>query len=126
MTSRLSVKNISNLPGTNLTVNLSLRWNTNGTIKTEGTASFAPPTADIQFDLDRLDFGPLDPYLEPKLNLYIPGSEFGLYGRIQLHTRRVNCRRFPSRAIPGSTDSCVDGTLGDDLLKWELRPHLRH
>ena len=36
----LSVKNISNLPGTNLTVDLSLRWNTNGSIKTEVAVSF--------------------------------------------------------------------------------------
>jgi hypothetical protein len=116
----LSVKNISNLPGTNLTVNLSLRWNTNGSIKTEVAASFAPPTADIQLDLDRLDFGPLDPYLEPKLNLYIPGSEFGLHGRIQLHTP---AGQLPEISFQGETwldgFRVVDGTLGEDLLKWD-------
>ena len=116
----LSIKNISNLPGTNLTVNLSLRWNTNGTIKTEVAASFAPPTADIQLDLDRLDFGPLDPYLEPKLNLYIPGSEFGLHGRIQLHTP---AGQLPEITFQGDTwldgFRAVDGDLGEDLLKWD-------
>jgi hypothetical protein len=115
----LSVKNISNLPGTNLTVNLSLRWNTNGTIKTEVAASFSPPTADIQLDLERLDFGPLDPYLEPKLNLFIPGSEFGLRGRIQLHTP---AGQLPEVSFQGDTwldgFRAVDGTMGDDLLKW--------
>ena len=115
----LSVKNISNLPGTNLTVALSLRWNTNGSIKTEVTASFAPPTADIQLDLDRLDFGPLDPYLEPKLNLYIPGSEFGLHGQIQLHTP---AGQLPEISFQGDTwldgFRTVDGVLGEDLLKW--------
>jgi hypothetical protein len=116
----LSVKNISNLPGTNLTVELSLRWNTNGSIKTEVAASFAPPTADIQLDLDRLDFGPLDPYLEPKLNLYIPGSEFGLHGRIQLHTP---AGQLPEVSFQGDTwldgFHAVDGALGEDLLKWD-------
>jgi hypothetical protein len=116
----LSVKNISNLPGTNLTVELSLRWNTNGTIKTEVAASFAPPTADIQLDLDRLDFGPLDPYLEPKLNLFIPGSEFGLHGRIQLHTP---AGQLPEVSFQGDTwldgFRAVDGALGEDLLKWD-------
>ena len=116
----LSVKNISNLPGTNLTVELSLRWNTNGTIKTEVAASFSPPTADIQLDLDRLDFGPLDPYLEPKLNLFIPGSEFGLRGRIQLHTP---AGQLPEVTFQGDTwldgFRAVDGTMGDDLLKWD-------
>ena len=116
----LSVKNISNLPGTNLTVELSLRWNTNGSIKTEVAVSFAPPTADIQLDLDRLDFGPLDPYLEPKLNLYIPGSEFGLHGRIQLHTP---AGQLPEVSFQGDTwldgFRAVDGVRGDDLLKWD-------
>jgi hypothetical protein len=116
----LSVKNISNLPGTNLTVDLSLRWNTNGSIKTAVAVSFAPPTADIQLDLDRLDFGPLDPYLEPKLNLYIPGSEFGLHGRIQLHTP---AGQLPEVSFQGDTwldgFRAVDGTLGEDLLKWD-------
>jgi len=116
----LSVKNISNLPGTNLTVELSLRWNINGTIKTEVAASFSPPTADIQFDLNRLDFGPLDPYLEPKLNLFIPGSEFGLRGRIQLHTP---VGQLPEVTFQGDTwldrFRAVDGTMGDNLLKWD-------
>jgi hypothetical protein len=116
----LSVKNISNLPGTNLTVALSLRWNTNGAIKTEVAVSFAPPTADIQLDLDRLDFGPLDPYLEPKLNLFIPGSEFGLHGRIQLRTL---AGQLPKISFQGDTwldgFRAVDGALGEDLLKWD-------
>jgi Domain of Unknown Function (DUF748) len=116
----LSVKNISNLTGTNLTVALSLRWNTNGSIKTEVAASFAPPTADIQLDLYRLDFGPLDPYLEPKLNLYIPGSEFGLHGRIQL---RTPAGQLPEVSFQGDTwldgFRAADGALGEDLLKWD-------
>src|SRR5690242_3546463 len=50
-----TAKNISNLPGTNLEANLSLRWNTNGSIKVATSASFLPPTADVQLDLDQLD-----------------------------------------------------------------------
>jgi hypothetical protein len=38
----VAAKNLSNLPGTNLTADVSLRWNTNGIIKTELTASTAP------------------------------------------------------------------------------------
>src|SRR5258706_4534684 len=37
----LSAKNISNVPGTNLTVALVLHWNTNGTINTDIAASFS-------------------------------------------------------------------------------------
>jgi hypothetical protein len=116
----LSVKNISNLPGTNLTTELSLRWNTNGIIKSTVSASFAPPTADIQLNLDRLDLGTLDPYLESKLNLFIPGSQVGLSGRIQL---RTPADRLPEVSFQGDTwvdgFRTVDGVMGDDLLKWD-------
>ena len=115
-----SAKNISNLPGTNLTADLSLRWNTNGSIRTAVSASFLPPTAEIQLDLDRLDLGRLDPYLESKLNLFILGSDLGLHGKVNLAT--------PADALPQVTfhgavrlDNfrTVDGTMGEDLLKWD-------
>jgi hypothetical protein len=116
----LTVKNISNVPNTNLTAVLSLRWNTNGSIKTEVAASFSPPTADIQLDLDQLDLGTLDPYLEPQLSLFILGSKLGLHGQIHLRT--------PKDALPEVTfhgDArlddfrIVDGVMDEDLLKWD-------
>jgi len=115
-----TARNISNLPGTNLTAELSLRWNTNGSIKTVVSASLLPPTADIQIDLDKLDLGTLDPYLEPKVNLFILGSEVGLHGNVSLAT--------PENALPQVTfhgdarlDNfrTVDGVMGEDLLKWD-------
>jgi hypothetical protein len=115
----LSVKNISNLPETNLTVGLSLRWNTNGAIKTDVAVSLTPLTADVPFALDRLDFGTLDPFLESKLNLFIPDSQFGLHGLVQLRTPEG---QLPEISFRGDTwiDGLrvVDGAIGEDLLKW--------
>jgi hypothetical protein len=115
----LSVKNISNLPETNLTVGLSLRWNTNGTIKTDVAVTFSPLTADIQLALDRLDLGTLDPYLESKFNLFIPDSQLGLHGQIQLRTPDG---QLPEVSFRGDTwldgFRAADGVLGEDLLKW--------
>ena len=116
----LSVKNISNVPATNMTAALSLRWNTNGTINTEVAASFSPPTADIALALTNLDLGTLDPYLEPMVNLLILDSKLGLTGTIHLRT--------PANELPQVTFSgdarlddfhTVDGALGEDLLKWD-------
>ena len=115
-----SAKNISNIPDTNLTAALSLRWNTNGTINTEIAATFSPPTADIQLALTNLYLGTLDPYLEPMVNLLILDSKLGLTGRIQLRT--------PENELPQVTFSgdvrlddlhTVDGAAGEDLLKWD-------
>jgi Domain of Unknown Function (DUF748) len=116
----LSVKNISNIPTTNLTATLSVRWNTNGTINTDLAATFSPPTADINLALTNLDLGTLDPYLEPMVNLLILDSKLGLTGLIHLRT--------PTNELPQVTFSgdarlddlhTVDGALGEDLLKWD-------
>ena len=113
-------KNISNVPGTNLTAALSLRWNTNGSIKTVTTASFLPPTADIQLDLDQLDLGTLDPYLEPKLNLYILGSKVGLHGKISLRTPKDGLPQVTFHGNANLDDfHTVDGVMAEDLVKWD-------
>ncbi len=111
--------NISNLPLTNLTARLSLRWNTSGSIKVDTTASLQPLAVDIQLDLDRLDLGTLDPYLEPKLDLFILGSEVGLHGAVQV---RAPANQLPKVEFRGdfSLDNfhTVDGVMAEDLVKW--------
>lgn len=115
-----TAKNISNLPGTNLDAHLSLRWNTNGAVKLAASASFLPPTADVQLDLDQLDLGTLDPYLEPKLNLYILGSKVGLHGAMHLRTEK---NQLPEVTFNGDASldgfHTVDGVFGQDLVKWD-------
>jgi hypothetical protein len=116
----LDAKNISNVPGTNLTAALSLRWNTNGSIQTVSTASFLPPTADIRLDLDQLDLGTLDPFLEPKLNLYILGSKVGLHGQISLRTPQDGLPQVTFHGDASLDDfHTVDGVMAEDLVKWD-------
>jgi hypothetical protein len=116
----LEVRNISNVPTTNLTATLFLRWNTNGTIHTGIAASFSPPTADINLALTNLDLGTLDPYLEAKVNLLILGSKLGLTGAVHLRTPTND---LPQVTFHGNARldefRTVDGTLGEDLLKWD-------
>jgi hypothetical protein len=115
-----TAKNISNLPHTNLTADLSLRWNTNGAIHTEIAATFSPTTADIQLSLSNLDLGTLDPYLEPKVNLFILGSRLGLDGKISLRTPE---NELPQVTFTGNARlddfRTVDGVMAQDLLKWD-------
>lgn len=112
-------RNISNVSRSNLTANLSMCWNTNGTIAAEIAASFSPPTADVHLSFSNLDLGTLDPYLEPKLNVFILGSRLGLDGDIHLRT--------PENELPQVTFAgdawlddfrTVDGVTAQDLLRW--------
>lgn len=117
---RLSAKNISNLAGTNLTAEFSMRWNTNGSIKVDTTASFVPPTAEIQLDIDQLDLSSLDPYLEPMVNLYILGSKIGLHGKVNLTTAAGELPQVTFHGDAGLDDfHTVDGDWAEDLLKWD-------
>jgi hypothetical protein len=113
-------KNISNIPGTNLTAKLSLRWNRNGSIKVATAVSLLSPTADIRLDLDQLDLGSLDPFLEPKLNLYILGSKIGLHGDINLRTPKDGLPQVTFHGDASLDDfHTVDGVAAEDLVKWD-------
>jgi hypothetical protein len=116
----LLAKNISNLPGTNLETELCLDWNTNGSIKVKTTAEFYPPTADVQIDLSQLDFHSLDPYLEPKLNLFVLDSKLDLHGKLRIRTPEGE---LPDVSFHGDATLAdfytVDGVRSQDLLKWD-------
>ena len=116
----LNAKHISNVPGTDLTATLSLRWNTNGTIRSDVTASFYPPTADVHLNLDKLDLHPLDPYLESRLNVFIIGSKLGLDGRLNLRTPKDQVPEVTFQGDAWLDDfATVDSVLAEDLLKWQ-------
>lgn len=116
----VNATNLSNVPGTNFTAAVALRWNTNGTLHTEINASLAPPSADIHLAFANLELHPLDPYLDSKLSVFIIGSKLGMDGQIRL--------RSPSGSLPDVTFTgdtwlnnfnTVDGVLGEPLLKWD-------
>jgi hypothetical protein len=115
----LSAHNLSNLPGTNLTASVSLRWNTNGTVKTDLTASLFPLSADLGVALEQVELNPLNPYLGPYVNVFILGSKLGLDGQVRL---RAEPGQLPVVTFKGNSRldefSTVDGVKGEDLLKW--------
>ena len=116
----LDARNLSNLAGTNLEAEFSLRWNTNGAIRLKTTAGFQPMTADVQLDLDHLDLTTLDTYLAPKLDLFILGSEVNLHGLVRL---RSAVNGLPVVSFHGDSSlenfHTVDGTHGEELVKWD-------
>jgi len=116
----LGAKNLSNLAGTNLEANFSLRWNTNGAIHINTTAGFEPMTANVQMDLDHLDLTTLDTYLAPKVDLFVLGSEVNLHGLVRL---RSQVNGLPVVSFHGDSSlenfHTVDGAFGEDLVTWD-------
>jgi Domain of Unknown Function (DUF748) len=112
-------KNISNVPGTNMTAQLSLRWNTNGSIALSATAALQPAAVDMQFDLNQLDLGTLTPYLESVLDLYILSSQVGINGEMRLNSPKD---QLPQVEFQGDMllngFHTVDGVMAQDLVAW--------
>jgi uncharacterized protein DUF748 len=115
----ITARELSNVPGSNMTVNAALRWNTNGTVRVETTAGNSPPSANVTLAVSDVDLRPLDPYLEPFLNLFILGSKVGLDGRIQMRTATNDLPEVTFRGDVRLDDfSTVDGVMAEDLVKW--------
>jgi hypothetical protein len=115
----VAATNLSNLPGTNLTATASLRWNTNGTFNTEMTASVEPPSADVHLLCREIALGPLDPYLEQVVYLFITDSKLGLDGRVQL---RMTEGQLPSVQFKGGyqlDDFAIQDSMSEDMVKWK-------
>ncbi len=115
----LNAKELSNVPGKDMTADLSLRWETNGIVRATVNAGLAPPRAEVKLAIDNLALRPIDPYLEPHVNIYIMRSKVGMDGTI--HLVRTN-EALPEVTFQGDvrlTDfSTVDGMIGEDFVKW--------
>jgi len=112
--------NLSNLPLTNMVTMASLRWNTNGNLRTEIDASLSPPSVDMHLAFADIDLHPLDPYLDSRLSVFIIGSKLGMDGKIRFRSPPGS---LPDVTFAGETwlndFNTVDGELNEPLLKWD-------
>ena len=115
---RVNLRRVSNVPGSNILANVSLRWNTNGTIRTEGEISLFPLKADLKLALDNLEIRALDPYLDSFLSLRITEGSVGMDGRAQL---AATAKGLPEVSFRGDVRvdnfATVDGVMTEDFLK---------
>ena len=115
----LAATNISNIPGTNLTSAVSLRWNSNGTIKVVTSASLYPLSAEVGIQMDKVELMGLDPFAEPFLNVFILGSKLGMDGVVKVAT---DTNQLPAARFTGSAwlddFASQDGAMNQDLASW--------
>jgi outer membrane protein OmpA-like peptidoglycan-associated protein len=115
----VTAKNISNRAGTNLTADVSLRWDTNGTVRADIKAVLSPVSAEVTLAFDKLNLRPLAPYLEPHLDIFVLGSKLGLAGTIRLRSAKDE---LPEVRFQGNARldefSAAGGVSTEGLLRW--------
>jgi hypothetical protein len=115
---RVNVRHVSNVPGSNMLANLSLRWNTNGIIKTDTELSLFPIKADVKLALDNMEIRALDPYLDPFVNLLITQGSVGMNGHVRLARAGDALPEVSFRGDVWVKDlATVDGLMTEDFLK---------
>jgi hypothetical protein len=115
-----TAQHLSNVPGSNQTAALALRWNTNGSVRVGTVLQIAPPSAEVTMDVSDLELRPLDPYLEPFVNLFVLDSKLSLNGTIRM---KMGTNNLPDVSFKGDGRldefSTVDTVTTEDLVKWK-------
>lgn len=113
-------RNISNRAGTNMSAEVSLRWDTNGTARADIKAALSPVRAEIKLAFDRLNLRPLAPYLEPHLDVFVLGSTLSLAGTARWRSAKA---QLPEARFRGDARldgfSLAEGTASEGLLRWD-------
>ncbi|HMP82411.1 MAG TPA: DUF748 domain-containing protein [Verrucomicrobiota bacterium] len=116
----VAARHISNIPGSNMILNASFTWNTNGSFLLESETSIHPASLDARLNLDRLELSPLSPYLQSALSLFVLGSKYSLDGKIEM---RTGTDGLPAVTFRGDTRlddfSTTDSFMNQDFVKWK-------
>jgi len=117
---QVKVRNVSNLPGTNITADIAMRWNTNGMIKVETAMSLFPVHAEVKLGLENLEIRALDPYLDQFVSLLVTDGRVSMDGRMEL---AATTNHLPDVTFRGEVRiddfSTVDGVMTEDFVKWK-------
>jgi hypothetical protein len=116
----LTLLGADNIPGTTAKGTLDLRWNGAGTVHADGDLSLVGLNGRFNVRLDRLDVTPVDPYVEPVLDLRVGRGTFSADGAF--HANLLDTAR-PQVSFQGNVRmddfASVDGRDKQELLSWK-------
>jgi hypothetical protein len=117
----LTALNVDNIPGTTAKTNLDLRWNGGpGTVHVDGDLSLVGLNGRFNVRLDALDVVPVDPYVEPALDLRVGRGTFFADGLF--HADLLDSEH-PKIAFQGNVRmddfASVDGRDKQEFLNWK-------
>ena len=116
----ISVRHLSNVPGSNQTAAFSARWNSNGTAGVMASAAIAPPSAEVTVALNSVELAPLSPYLEPFLDLRLLDGKVNVDWKLGI---RMGSNGLPEIKLSGDSGledfATVTGPKDENLVKWK-------
>ncbi|HET8947926.1 MAG TPA: DUF748 domain-containing protein [Candidatus Polarisedimenticolia bacterium] len=117
----LTARGVDNIPGTTAKSTLDLRWNNGpGTLHADGEISLVGLNGRFNVKLDQLDVVPVDPYVEPALDLRVGRGTF--YADGLFHADLLDSAH-PKLAFQGNVRmddfTSVDGRDKQDFLDWK-------
>jgi Domain of Unknown Function (DUF748) len=116
----LKLLGVDNVAGTTEKASLDLRWNGGGTVHADGDLSLVGLVGDLNVRIDAIDVGPLDPYVQPSLDLRITSGSFSADGRSHADLTDPNRIEFSFQGDARMDDfASVDGARRGDLLRWK-------
>lgn len=116
----LAVDNLSTQPGQPAKLELAMRINKKGELKTQGSVQMAPLQAELALEAAGIELLPLQPYFNDKVSLIVTRGQVAAKGTVSVQTGKEG-------GIQGSYSG--DLTLGDfasvdkanavDFLRWK-------
>jgi uncharacterized protein DUF748 len=116
----LTFHDVDNVPGTTARGALDLRFEGTGSVHAEGDLSLVGLEGDLAVKLQGIDVRPLDPYVEPALDLRVRAGTFSADGHVQANLYDTARPRFSFQGdVRMDEFASLDGRLKQDLLRWD-------
>jgi hypothetical protein len=116
----LKLLGVDNVAGTTEKAALDLRWNQGGTVHADGDLSLVGLVGDLNVKIDAIEVAPIDPYLEPTVDLRITSGTLSAEGRA--HADLIDPKRSELSFLGDARMddfTAVDGSRRGDLLRWK-------
>src|SRR5262245_3144904 len=116
----VAVRGVDNIPGTTARGNLDLRFDGKGSVHAEGDLSLVGLEGDLAVKLQGVDVRPLDPYIEPALDMRVAAGTFFADGRVRANlfdTAKPQFSFLGDVRLDGF--SSLDGRRKQECLRWD-------
>jgi hypothetical protein len=115
----MSAHHLSNVAGSNQTIQLSARWNTNGTASLAADIQLLPPAAEATFAASNIDLSALSPYAEAFANLQLTNGLAGLAGTLRMRRTTNALPEVTFRGDARLDDFSTVDEQTEQLLEWK-------